>query len=70
MLQIVHSGKEARHLVLAHHHGQLLGLLASRDVVLNNPRTLEGDGVEEPQGETVTMIELAARRLSLVRWSR
>ena len=50
VLQIVHSGKEARHLVLAHHHGQLLGLLASRDVVLNNPRTLEGDGVEEPQG--------------------
>ncbi len=54
MLQIVHSGEEARHLLLAHDHGQLLRLLASWDVLLDNPRTLEGDSVKNRKAETVT----------------
>jgi len=38
VLQIVDGRKEACHLVLAHHHGRPLRLLASGDVVLDKPR--------------------------------
>jgi hypothetical protein len=54
VLQMVHSGEEARHLLLAHDHGQLLRLLASRDVLLDSPGTLEGDSVKNRKVETVT----------------
>ena len=50
VLQFVDGREEARHFLLAQHDGQLLRLLARRDVVLDSPETLQCDGVEEPQG--------------------
>src|ERR1700704_2003498 len=49
LLQIIHGAQEARHLVLAQHDRKFLRLTAGRDVILDNPRPFEGDGVEEPE---------------------
>ena len=48
MLQVVHGVQETRDLFLAEHDRKLLRLTAGGDVVLNNPRPLEGDGEEKP----------------------
>ena len=70
VLQVVHGAQEPRDFVLAQHDGKLLRLTAGGDVVLDNPGPFEGDGVEEPQRGDRDDDELAARRLSWVRWSR
>jgi hypothetical protein len=47
VLQVIHGTQETRHFFLAQHDGQLLGLMASGDVVLDDPGPFEGDGIEE-----------------------
>lgn len=47
MLEAVHGTQEPRDFLLAQHDGQLLGLAAGGDVVLDNPGPFEGDGEEE-----------------------
>ena len=49
MFQIVHGGEEAGNLVLALHDGKLLPSTHGGDVLLDNPGSPEGHGVEEPE---------------------
>ena len=48
VLKVVHGAQETRDLFLAQHDRKLLCLTAGGDVVLDNPRPLEGDGEEKP----------------------
>ena len=70
VLKIIHSAQEARDFVLAQDDGKLFRLPAGGNIVLDRPWPLESNGVENRRAETMTMIELAARCLSCVKWSR
>src|SRR5271170_449846 len=49
MLQIVHRAQETCDFLLAQHDGQLFRLVAGRDIVLDDPGSFEGYGVEKPK---------------------
>ena len=49
MLQVVDGTEEMRDLFLAQHNGKLLPPTHGGDVLLDNPGSPEGHGVEEPE---------------------
>jgi hypothetical protein len=49
VLQVIHGTRETRHFFLAQNDGQILGLMAGGDIVLDDPGSLEGEGAEEPE---------------------
>jgi hypothetical protein len=49
VLQVIHGTQETRHFLPAQHDRQLLRLTAGGDLILDDPRSFERDGVEETE---------------------
>src|SRR5277367_7128889 len=49
MFWAFHRVQEPGDLLRARHNGEFLRLPAGRDIVFNNPRSFEGDGIDKPE---------------------
>ena len=49
MFRAFHRIQELGDFLRARHNGKFLGLPAGRDVIFDNPRPFEGDGIDKPE---------------------